>query len=322
MKRMMICEMAKNGECTSGCKHAKRHHEEPGCSHLKCFGKPQCVPVMPEYVRETKEYLPGHWGYKRLGQIFRVTSESKDRYTVDASDVGWARNCTTILKSECEPCEAPRYPIVIEGEPLKSMLWSSEHGLISCGTCGNGNSSICHSLPGGCHDHDKWKPKSMGDVLNKAFDEDRKKETKVKYRQLKPISLEKLWEAQPDKENPEFLREWGSFVGMVIDYDSGNGIQFHIWGSLPVGDFIRGNDSFKQRTPEMLAFAEHHGFIEKEKTKKFTPSEFVIPIPDARHGIQLLNAFKESAFYSCGPTYYKLLDKLTGSGVDVREHTI
>ena len=107
-----------------------------------------------------------------------------------------------------------------------------------------------------------------------------KKETPMKYKQLKPISLEKLWDAQPDKTCVDFLKEWAVFMNMCAIDSFGTIPWGYDWtptstnGDPLIARFFEGRGKFEGRTQAMLDYAERHGFIAKE----FEPFEIALPV--------------------------------------------
>ncbi len=115
-----------------------------------------------------------------------------------------------------------------------------------CSNCGRCGAPDCHV--NACYEYEKWEP-----------------ETPKTYKQLKPISLEALWNAQTDHECAEFLAEWAVFMNTVIRTDSN--VNFSAkWNSRMYRLFMRViNGHF--HGPTWIGFMERHGFIEEENVK-------------------------------------------------------
>ena len=95
-----------------------------------------------------------------------------------------------------------------------------------------------------------------------------KKETPMKYKQLKPISLELLWDAQLDKNDPEFLKEWAVFMNWSSLCGS---MWSRPWIAASMySEFIKDMKT-NDHGPAWLSFMERHGFIEKELAEEVRP---------------------------------------------------
>lgn len=280
----VICQKAKDGKCAIECSHSKPHDD------FRCAftGKPfsgkgskcsdsECVPVVPEYVRVTQS-----------GEVsvdkFTFYYHSGDVHKVRGDAVTrWLVSAIItdendpcyIRKAHCEPCEAP--------EHIPTPYYGS-------------------------HEHHV--------ALNVEYQRKLKKgDTKMKYKQLKPISLELLWNAQPDKERHEFLVEWGMFMNWfaadVKNLRSGSTVSFYraTWAERAVIEFF---DAMKKHDhgSVWLYYMEKHGFIEKESE----PVIVTLQIKDEKDAKGLLRDLDKSCR---AYLYYQLLDQLQSQGVKI-----
>ena len=160
----MICP---NKECeVKWCGHMTKHKEVPGCKSVNrpC---PQCVPATPEYVRVTKCSDRWMWHYGRIGEIFPVVEEAMHGYVVEIPRHSW------ISKLDCEPHDPHNYNLRVA---LREMAEEDDKApRKDCGDClfckRNEDAYPCDVCD---PSNNKWEPK---------------KETPMKYKQLKPISL-------------------------------------------------------------------------------------------------------------------------------------
>ena len=114
-------------------------------------------------------------------------------------------------------------------------------------------------------------PKIASEVLQREFYDKPKKETKVKYTQTKPISLEKLWDAQTAKACVDFLKEWAVFMNWIAQSN-----RCPTWDTEfdhTFGTFMRDMKNNPHATT-WLGYLEKHGFIKKE----FEPFEITLPV--------------------------------------------
>jgi len=83
----------------------------------------------------------------------------------------------------------------------------------------------------------------------------------------KEISIEALWDAQPEKKRKDFLIEWAKFTKMCliasIDWDYSWDRNMDNISYLSC--FINGSRSFKNRTQVMLDYMVTHGFLRVKK---------------------------------------------------------
>ena len=107
------------------------------------------------------------------------------------------------------------------------------------------------------------------------------KEPRMKYTQKKPISLEKLWDAQTDKEDVEFLKEWAVFMNWTVLALEPS--FFGNWDKEQLDVFFKDMKDHDHGTT-WLSFMERHGFIEKE----FEPFDVVLRVEHKESAVSLL----------------------------------
>ena len=275
---MMICETAKKGECeyewAGPCDRRSPHDQDGYCFTPKCVSDgtrctERCVPETPEYVRVTKCSDRWMWHYGRIGEIFPVVEEAMHGYVVEIPRHSW------ISKLDCEPYEAPstsescgngwerEHEKMVElHEAYRRSREAEEEAKAEslrrfCSDCRYQNfpedaypCDVCDPS------NNKWEPK---------------KETPMKYKQLKPISLEKLWDAQTAKACVDFLKEWAVFMNWIAQSN-----RCPTWDTEfdhTFGTFMRDMKNNPHATT-WLGYLEKHGFIKKE----FEPFEITLPV--------------------------------------------
>lgn len=174
------------------------------------------------------------------------------------------------MKKECETCAHEKddscskftcggvYPSLWEPKKEEKKMEKK------CETCAHDdNEVICIIGHYPCVHHSNWKPKPKPEKT---------------YKQLKPISLEKLWEAQPDHDCSEFLSEWAVFMNWFV-------LASHLYFPSQIGwssEWIKFHDTFSNdmkthdHGPTWLGFMERHGFI--EEVREFVPYDIAIRI--------------------------------------------
>lgn len=110
----------------------------------------------------------------------------------------------------------------------------------TCKSC-RFRTSVCTKPCGG---HSLWEP--------------------IPHHQVKPISLKLLWNAQQDKNDLEFLKEWALFINMIVKAFNTPQKWSAVFPHSRVKKMIRKSGRWKDISDAMLAYAEHHGFIGRD----------------------------------------------------------
>jgi len=133
------------------------------------------------------------------------------------------------------------------------------------------------------------------------------KETKMKYKQLKPISLEKLWDAQPHKTRIDFLIEWAVFTNWI--FQSAYNIQWKKEWNFTYEGFMSCTKK-NGHAATWLGYMERHGFIKKE----FAPFDVTIRV-DSEHSAAVL---EKGMRLHCLPSQAEdVHDQLKAHGIEV-----
>ena len=132
----------------------------------------------------------------------------------------------------------------------------------------------------------------------------------MKYKQLKPISLEKLWDAQPHKTCIDFLTEWAVFMNWMTQLERNVGWPTTWKATYETFMFAMKTHS---HSATWLGYMEKHGFIAKE----FEPFDLMIPIPDVAFAIDFYNALNKSQNYLCTVARESLGRQLKAHGIEV-----
>jgi len=195
----------------------------------------------------------GECEYEWAGPCDRRSPHDQDGYCFTPKCVSDGTRCT----ERCVP-ETPEYvrnEFRVEPEPKASTVKS-------CSNCSYRKYSLSSRQCSVCDisNHSEWKPQVKP-----------KKETKVKYTQTKPISLEKLWDAQTAKACVDFLKEWAVFMNWIAQSN-----RCPTWDTEfdhTFGTFMRDMKNNPHATT-WLGYLEKHGFIKKE----FEPFEITLPV--------------------------------------------
>jgi len=296
---MMICERAKNGKCESPdekCGHREAHYRGAWCaSGFACaYGKnigTKCVPATPEYVRVVRK---SRCAWYRIGERYRIVEESSGYYHTLRG--------RTIPKSDCEPCEPDNHDehvkanIEFQKKLKKEADTMTDYEDLRQMALKAGNFhpdtpdrlwKVIDAINRGDH-HDIEIPACLVDAMARYIDGERKmrndepkKEAKVKYTQIKPISLEKLWDAQPDKQCLDFEVNWGRFMTFISQNDFPKAWKVE-WLPSAIDALIEASDEHILGYI-WLGYAEHHKFIKKE----FEPFDVTIRVESEYDAMEL-----------------------------------
>ena len=264
----VICKKARDPEHVChiiDCFHSEEHGMGTNCVSGAKFGGckyRQCVPAKPEYVKVMRCSEDRLWYRELLGRTLEVFGDFGGGYKV--RDLKGRTG--GIFKRDCEPCESPeKNPEFLSPSDLDANLGTAIR-----------------------YNHDKHVKlhAEYGERLWQAFLKNAlktEKETPMKYKQLKPISLADLWHAQDDTGADGFMEEWALFMNWIsADFESLKWTK--LWGHDVTADIILLMETGDSHGHTWLKYMEKHGFIEKV----FEPFDVVLRVEHKESAVSLL----------------------------------